>query len=76
MTGTTIGGTNLILEIAPPAERPTYIGLSATLLAIPIVLNPLLGGWLVGTFGDRALFAVAMICALGGYRALLGPLHR
>lgn len=43
--------------------RPTYIGLSNTLVAPATILSPLLGGWLVDTLSFQATFLVS---ALGG----------
>jgi MFS family permease len=62
-----VSGLNIILEFCKPEDRPTFIGLSNTLLAPLFALAPILGGWLVTMFGFQVLFLVAMICAtLGG----------
>jgi len=61
---------NIILEFCEPADRPTYIGLTNTLLAPTLALSPLLGGWIATwTGGYSTLFLVAAICA--GVGALL-----
>jgi MFS family permease len=61
---------NIILEFCTPADRPTYIGLTNTLLAPTLALAPLLGGWLATfTGGYNSLFLVAATCA--GVGALL-----
>ena len=45
---------------------PTFSALASTLLAPPILLAPVLGGWLIDLAGYRALFAVGLaIAALG-----------
>lgn len=55
---------NIILEFCEPADRPTYIGLTNTLLAPTLALAPLLGGWIVTWSGDySALFLTAACCA-------------
>jgi Na+/melibiose symporter-like transporter len=64
--GIWIGFTNYVLEIAPDDIRPLFLGLQAT-LASPVIVMPLLGGWLLAVIGFEALFAIA---ALGGVIAL------
>lgn len=61
---------NIILEFCAPEDRPTYIGLTNTLLAPTLALAPILGGWLATlTGGYHNLFLVAAACA--GLGALL-----
>lgn len=70
-----VAALNIILEFCAAADRPTYIGLTNTLLAPTLTLAPLLGGWLAVTAGYRGLFLAALIiAALGG--ALLAFLVR
>ncbi len=58
---------NIILEFCDPADRPTYIGLTNTLLAPTLALAPLLGGWIATlTDGYSTLFLTAAICAALG----------
>jgi len=65
--GDGVSSLNIILEFCAPEDRPTYIGLTNTLLAPVLTLAPLLGGWLAMTFGYNGLFVVALACAtLGG----------
>jgi len=65
--GDGVSSLNIILEFCAPEDRPTYIGLTNTLLAPVLTLAPLLGGWLAMTFGYNGLFATALTCAtLGG----------
>src|SRR5262249_28578659 len=40
-----LGFLTYLLEIAPPGERPTYIGLTNTLSGL-LVIVPLAGGWI------------------------------
>jgi MFS family permease len=58
-----VSGLNIILEFCKPEDRPTFIGLSNTLLAPLFALAPILGGWLVTLFGFQVLFLVAMVFA-------------
>jgi MFS family permease len=68
--GTTIAGINSVLDLAPIAERPMYIGLTGTLIAIPSGIAPLLGGWIIGALGYQVLFVTAAGFALMGYALL------
>jgi len=67
MAADTASGLNIILEFCAPEDRPTYIGLTNTLLAPVLTLAPLLGGWLAMTVGYPGLFLTALLFAsLGG----------
>lgn len=61
-----ISATSILLEFAPEPERPTYIGLSNTLVAPFRILAPIIGGGLAGTLGYSPLFAVASAVSLVG----------
>jgi MFS family permease len=61
-----VSSLNIILEFCDPADRPTYIGLTNTLLALPVVLAPLLGGWLATLIGFPGLMITATIVAACG----------
>lgn len=66
-SGDAVSGLNIILEFAAPEDRPTYIGLTNTLLAPTIVLAPIVGGWLATIVGFPALLSMATaIAAMGG----------
>jgi len=63
---------NIILEFCAPEDRPTYIGLTNTLLAPTMALAPILGGWLATlTNGYGTLFLAAALCAGLGASLLL-----
>lgn len=67
MAGDSISGMNIILEFCAPEDRPTYIGLTNTLLAPVRSLAPLLGGWLAIGVGYKGMFTVALlVTTLGG----------
>jgi len=57
---------NIILEFCAPEDRPTYIGLTNTLLAPARTLGPILGGALATWFSYRSMFAVAAIVSILG----------
>jgi MFS family permease len=61
-----VSGINIILEFCEPADRPTYIGLTNTLLALPVVLAPLVGGFLATLIGFPGLMITATIVAACG----------
>jgi MFS family permease len=66
MSANSVSRMNIILEFCAPEDRPTYIGLTNTMLA-PGMLAPVLGGWLATWVGYRGLFVVSMVlCVLGG----------
>jgi MFS family permease len=48
-----------LMEIAPDAERPVYMGLANTLNALSLIA-PLIGGWIVQTAEFPALFAISI----------------
>ncbi len=55
-----VANMSLVMDFAPPDEVPTYSALSSTLLAGPLLVAPILGGWLADGLGFGALFAIAM----------------
>lgn len=62
-----VSGLNIILEFCAAEDRPTYIGLTNTLLAPATAVAPLLGGVLVTVAGYGPMFAVTIVlAALGG----------
>lgn len=64
--GDVVSSLNIILEFCAPSDRPTYIGLTNTLLAPVLTLAPILGGWLAGALGFAPLFLIAStVAALG-----------
>jgi MFS family permease len=56
-------GMAITTEFGNEETRPTYIGLSNTLVAPFTIIAPLLGGWIADTAGFQATF---MISAVGG----------
>lgn len=58
-----IGHMNFIIDYAPPAQRPIYIGLSNT-LAGPVSLVSILGGWILQVSSYSVLFGVTLVFIL------------
>jgi MFS family permease len=65
-TGIFLANTNIVLEIAPPEIRATYIGLSNTIRGVAIGVAPIVGGWLAETMGYQELFIVALVTGVAG----------
>ncbi len=60
------------LGVLRPQDRPTYIGLTNTLLAPVFALAPLIGGWLATLMGYQGMFLCAVIIGvLGGLLLML-----
>ena len=57
-----IVNNNMLLAIAPPAERATYIGFLNLLLGL-VTFIPVLGGALVDALGFTILFSISLIMA-------------
>ena len=66
VAASSVSALTIVLEFSGPQERPTYIGLTNTLLAPAAVLAPIFGGWLAGWASYRTMFAVAAALALAG----------
>ncbi len=66
-----LGFLNFVLEIAPPGQRPTYIGLTNTLSGVLIVL-PVLGGFVLQRTSYPVLFGAAAVGTLAAALMALG----
>jgi MFS family permease len=69
-----VAGANLTMEFSTE-EIPTYTALADTLLAIPVLLSPIIGGWLVNTVGFKATFAIALAMYAIGWAVLHWLVH-
>jgi len=72
LSASMVSRMNIILEFCEPEDRPTYVGLTSTLLAPARTLGPILGGWLAMAFDYRGMFLVALALSLVGGVMLLG----
>jgi MFS family permease len=61
-------GISMSMDFGDESERPTYIGMSNTLIAPANILAPFLGGWLAQLGGYPAAFLAS---AAGGLAAIL-----
>lgn len=66
-----LGFFNYLMEIAPAEMRPTYIGLSNTIVGL-LTLAPIAGGWLLETTSYTVLFGVAAALVIAGALLTLG----
>ena len=57
---------NIVLEFAEPADRPTYIGLTNTLMAPFTFIGPIVAGWIAEAYDINLLFAVSLGFGLSG----------
>lgn len=51
---------NIVLEFADPADQPTYIGLTNTLMAPFTFVGPIVAGWIAEAHDINLLFAVSL----------------
>lgn len=62
-SGMGVAAWNLLYAVAPEAERPLYVGVANSLLALPS-LAPIAAGLLASLVGFRPLFAIAAAVAV------------
>ncbi len=70
MAAEQVSGPNIVLEFGTDADRPTYIGLTNTLLAPARTAAPLIGGALATVAGYQGMFGVAIALAAIGVTML------
>jgi MFS family permease len=59
-----IVNTNMLLTIAPPAERAVYVGFLNTILGV-VIFVPVLGGVMIDLAGFLSIFITSLALALG-----------
>jgi MFS family permease len=57
-------GMAFTMDFGPEGERPTYVGMSNTLIAPATILAPFLGGWLADAAGYPSTFITAAVLGL------------
>lgn len=65
-----LSGTNIIFEFCDKEIRPTYIGLSNTVIGIISGLAPILGGLLTGWLNYTWMFGIAAVLSVLGFFTL------
>lgn len=68
--GFVLSGIMIVFEFCVPEIRPTYIGLSNTVLGVFSAITPMLGGWVAITIGYQALFAISFVFGMAGMALL------
>ena len=82
--GMMIAGMAMSMEFSVPEDVPTFTALEGTVIAVPTMLAPLLGGWLVDHIslgsgaagagpdvsGYQIMFVVAALFSVAGYVAM------
>lgn len=61
---------SMVMEFCLPEDVPTFAALESTIIAVPTLLAPLLGGWLVDHVRLNAALGSAAGEALSGYRVM------
>jgi MFS family permease len=61
MAANNVSSQPLVLEMAGDEERPTYLGLSSTMLAPFLLVAPFVAGMLADAAGLRSVFAAAAL---------------
>jgi MFS family permease len=62
---------NIVLEFADPADQPTYIGLTNTIMAPFTFVGPIAAGWIAESFDINLLFVVSLSFGILGAALLL-----
>ena len=65
-----VASMSIVMEFSSVEDLPTFIALANTLLSVPILLAPILAGWLVDAVGFQALFGIALAFMLIGAAAI------
>ncbi len=63
--GVSIASMTYLLEVAPPEQRPLFMGLANTILGVGALI-PVVGGMLVSSFGYQTAFGIAATCSCIG----------
>lgn len=68
--GSILSGIMIVFEFTRPEMRPTYIGLSNTIVGVFNAVSPMVAAWVVGEVGYQPLFATAAIIGAVGLALL------
>ncbi len=63
-SGEFIADQNIAMEFGKEADRPTYIGMSKTLIGPFLLVAPIIGGGIVKLWGYKSMFLTAWILAV------------
>lgn len=59
-----------VYDFAPVEERPTYIGLTATVIGVPAMIAPLVGAFVVQRFSHQTLFLLTAAICLAAFAVI------
>ena len=66
VSGMKVARFGITMEFGRIEKLPTFTAIAGTLLSIPTLLAPVLGGWFVDVFGYRPSFVIALVLSLIG----------
>jgi MFS family permease len=69
-TGMAVANQGITMEFGTLDDLPTFVALAGTISAVPIILAPLFGGWIVDLAGYPTLFIVALVFMGAGWVAM------
>jgi MFS family permease len=69
-SGSFLSGMNINFDFSKPEIRPTYIGLSNTVIGVFSGVAPLIGGLLAGWLDYTWMFGIAAVLSLLGFVTL------
>lgn len=70
-----MGYYNWVITYATPDQRPIYMGLFNTVVAVFSLISPLIGGTIAQEIGYEVLFLVALVMVLGALFVTLRYVH-
>jgi MFS family permease len=63
-SGEYIADQNIAMEFGKEADRPTYIGMSKTLIGPFLLVSPIIGGGIVKLWGYQSMFITALMISV------------
>jgi MFS family permease len=66
IAGLAISRHGITMEFCGADRLPTYTAISGTLIGIPTLLAPIVGGWFIELIGYRGMFIVALVLTITG----------
>ena len=70
LMGGAISMQSISMEFGDEEKLPTFTALAGTLLGIPTLLAPIIGGWIVDMFGFIPLFVTGLVLSCAGFAVL------
>lgn len=68
--GMSVASSSMTMEFSDEEDLPTFTALADTIVSIPVLLAPLLGGWLVDSLGFKPMFLVAVVFLIAGWASM------